>query len=395
MGTPLKFYGKTPQSTKAKCVLISAHRFIVELNSFSAEVTEVFRTIPSRLYDPKSRSWNFSISDYNLLMSKLQTLEPKITLEKLPPFILKIILPPKRQVEIDFEHIDPVLSSSLMSFQVEGVRFGIEKDGRCFIADDMGLGKTFTALAIASYYRNDWPLLIVTTASMKTVWEETITEYMPTISIMQVQYMVSSKDYIGDAKILVVSHDMMCRSQDKLKEKNFGVVIIDESHVLKNFKSKSYQAAFSLCKKAKRVVLLSGTPALSRPSELFTQLNLIDHRAFPGFTQFAMRYCDGKYTNFGFDASGKSNLQELEVVLSKKFMIRRTKQDILKSLPKKSQQLITLFDYSSDKTQITEEDKELMKVLGEKYASKKGTDKHSILLTLFAETARIKIPPVW
>ncbi|VEN34266.1 unnamed protein product [Callosobruchus maculatus] len=274
------------------------------------------------------------------------------------------------------------------------ILFGIEKDGRCFIADDMGLGKTFTALAIASYYRNDWPLLIVTTASMKTVWEETITEYMPTISIMQVQYMVSSKDYIGDAKILVVSHDMMCRSQDKLKEKNFGVVIIDESHVLKNFKSKSYQAAFSLCKKAKRVVLLSGTPALSRPSELFTQLNLIDHRAFPGFTQFAMRYCDGKYTNFGFDASGKSNLQELEVVLSKKFMIRRTKQDILKSLPKKSQQLITLFDYSSDKTQITEEDKELMKVLGEKYASKKGTDKHSILLTLFAETARIKIPPV-
>nr|CAI5846457.1 unnamed protein product [Callosobruchus analis] len=341
-----------------------------------------------------SRTWNFSISDYNALMTKLQTLEPKIALEKLPTFILKIILAPKCQVEIDFDRIDPVLSSSLMSFQVEGVRFGIEKDGRCFIGDDMGLGKTFTALAIASYYRNDWPLLIVTTASMKSAWEETITEYMPTISIMQVQYMVSSKDYIGDMKILIVSHDMMTRSQDKLKERNFGVVIIDESHVLKNFKSKSYQTAFLLCKKAKRVVLLSGTPALSRPSELYTQLNLIDPRAFTGFTQFAMRYCDGKYTNYGFDASGKSNLQELEVVLSKKFMIRRTKQDVLRALPKKSQQLVTLFNYASDKTEITKEDKELMKILGEKYASKKGTDKHSILLTFFAETARIKIPQV-
>lgn len=45
--------------------------------------------------------------------------------------------------------------------------FGIDKQGRCLIADEMGLGKTFQALAIASYYRHDWPLLIVTTASMK------------------------------------------------------------------------------------------------------------------------------------------------------------------------------------------------------------------------------------
>lgn len=35
------------------------------------------------------------------------------------------------------------------------------------IADDMGLGKTLQALAIASYYKTDWPLLIITTTSMK------------------------------------------------------------------------------------------------------------------------------------------------------------------------------------------------------------------------------------
>lgn len=39
--------------------------------------------------------------------------------------------------------------------------------GRCLIADEMGLGKTFQALAIASYYRDDWPVLIVTTSSMR------------------------------------------------------------------------------------------------------------------------------------------------------------------------------------------------------------------------------------
>lgn len=45
--------------------------------------------------------------------------------------------------------------------------FGIDKKGRCLIGDDMGLGKTFQALAIANYYKEDWPLLIVTTATMK------------------------------------------------------------------------------------------------------------------------------------------------------------------------------------------------------------------------------------
>lgn len=47
--------------------------------------------------------------------------------------------------------------------------FGISKNGRCLIADDMGLGKTFQALAIANYYKEEWPLLIVTTASMRYV----------------------------------------------------------------------------------------------------------------------------------------------------------------------------------------------------------------------------------
>lgn len=31
----------------------------------------------------------------------------------------------------------------------------------------MGLGKTFQALGIASYFKEDWPLLIATTASMR------------------------------------------------------------------------------------------------------------------------------------------------------------------------------------------------------------------------------------
>lgn len=45
---------------------------------------------------------------------------------------------------------------------------------------------------------------------------------------------------------------------------------------------------------AKRVILLSGTPALSRPAELYTQIIAVKPTFFPQFHTFGLRYCDAK-----------------------------------------------------------------------------------------------------
>ncbi|KAJ8915171.1 hypothetical protein NQ315_000423 [Exocentrus adspersus] len=386
------FYGQAQaqQRLAAKCSLISENRFCVEMSSFSNEAVRVFQTIPTRSYDPKTRNWNFHVKDYQLVVSKLRTLKDKLKVEQIPKYVLECVNQSQDEVFVDYNKLDPALSSALMPFQIEGLNFGIDKKGRCLIADDMGLGKTFQALAIADYYREDWPVLIATTATMKAVWEETIRTYLPSVPITQVQYMVSGRDYIGDSKVLIVSHDMMTRALDKLLQRSFGVFIVDESHVLKSFKTKCYKSALLLAKKARRVILLSGTPALSRPSELFTQLDLIDNKFFGSFYEFSTRYCDGKQTNFGWDASGKSNLQELEIVLAKKFMIRRTKEDVLKALPNKKQELITL---DTKLEEFSETDRQCLVALGEKYNNqKKSSDKHAVLLTYFSETAKMKIP---
>lgn len=209
---------------------------------------------------------------------------------------------------------------------------------------------------------------------------------------MSIQYMTSGKDYIGDSKILITSHDLMSRCIDKLIERRFGILIIDESHVVKSAKSKCFKSASQLSKLAKRVILLSGTPALSRPSELYTQLSLINNRFFSNFYDYSRRYCDGKQTTFGWDATGKSNLEELEVILTKIFMIRRTKEDVLKALPDKKQELITL---KTNLSQFSTEDRECLTALEKKYSEGKGAQKHTLLLTFFSETAKIKVPSVW
>lgn len=49
------------------------------------------------------------------------------------------------------------------------------------------------------------------------------------------------------------------------------------------------QAIVPLATKARRAILLSGTPALSRPSELFTQLNLLSASTWASFRDFGKR----------------------------------------------------------------------------------------------------------
>ena len=50
--------------------------------------------------------------------------------------------------------------------------------------------------------------------------------------------------------------------------------------------------------------MMSGTPALSRPSELFSQIQAINQNYFNNFHEFGVRYCDAKETKFGMDYSG-------------------------------------------------------------------------------------------
>lgn len=260
------------------------------------------------------------------------------------------------------------------------------------IADDMGLGKTYQALAIADFYRDDFPLLICTTASTREAWAEHVRTLLPSIPCQGISVFQSTKDYFADAKVVIVSYALMERNSERLASMKFGVLILDESHSLKNFKGKSTATALTLANKAKRVILLTGTPALSRPSELFTQLQMIDSKFF-SFIEYSERYCAAKRTQYGFDASGQSNLNELNVILKCKFMIRRTKEDVQFELSKKSRETIILDPDKvwTAKCEQMRETLENIKEYSDDYMKLKGgPQRDEILLKYYSETARLK-----
>lgn len=49
---------------------------------------------------------------------------------------------------------------------------------------------------------------------------------------------------------------------------------------------------------AKRVILLSGTPAMSRPCELYTQILAVRPSLFPRLHEFGVRYCDARQVTY-------------------------------------------------------------------------------------------------
>ena len=109
-----------------------------------------------------------------------------------------------------------------------------------------------------------------------------------------------SRDGFEVGEVTIVSYDLLARSIDDFEKYNFGIVIFvsnsvdftlefskvkynlnncffkqDESHFLKSAKTARYKAAQRIADRTRHVILLSGTPVLSRPIELYSQINLI------------------------------------------------------------------------------------------------------------------------
>lgn len=102
--------------------------------------------------------------------------------------------------------------------------------------------------------------------------------------------------------------------------------------------------------------MLTGTPALSRPVELFTQIEILDQN-FANYVEFTARYCGAYKSKFGWVATGATNLEELKMLLFKTIMIRRIKSEVFMELGAKYRELVTLeeYDISGEKDEEMEE----------------------------------------
>lgn len=227
----------------------------------------------------------------------------------------------------------------LKDFQKTGVKF-MTSQKTALLADDMGLGKTVQAATVIKELKCK-RALVLTLATLKFNWERELKSWIRNDLKCQVVLHVADKiDKTAD--VIICNYDLVIYKEirKQLRDLDYDVVILDEAHVLSNSDAKRtkavYDTQFGIIRGAKRAYLLTGTPVRNRPKDFFIMLKVFAPHCIEPYTSYeayAQRYCGAYYDSYGaLNDKGASNIDELAEKI-KPFMLRRTKDEVLKELP--------------------------------------------------------------
>ncbi|WOL10504.1 SWI/SNF-related matrix-associated actin-dependent regulator of chromatin [Canna indica] len=396
---------------------IHASGVIAAKFSYHSLLVDAFRKIPKASWHGTERLWMFPPSSLTVAEEVLSSVVgAHVEVQKLDPLVHRALtaasaVPDLRDL---YDRMPSYVEQKLLPFQREGVRFVLQHGGRALLADEMGLGKTLQAIAVASCIRDAWPVLVVTPSSLRLQWASMIQQWLniPSADILVVLSQHGGSNKAGfkivysnlksniylDGLFNIVSYDVIPKIKDMLLASDFKIVIADESHFMKNAQAKRTNACLPVLQKAQYAILLSGTPALSRPIELFKQLEALYPGVYKTVHEYGNRYCKGGI--FGL-YQGASNHEELHSLMKATVMIRRLKKDVLTQLPVKRRQQVFLDLNEKDLKQIRILFRELEVVKmniqkcdsSEKIESLKLMQKN-IINKIYNDSAEAKIPAV-
>jgi SWI/SNF-related matrix-associated actin-dependent regulator 1 of chromatin subfamily A len=242
----------------------------------------------------------------------------------------------------------------LFEHQKKGVEFLIAqiKMGR-ILADDMGLGKTRQSTIAADILRKGGKVLIVCPATLKLGWRDEILKVLPDAKVFVFRTLKPKEELdtkaFEAAEWVIISFKLTKKYESLLLAYDYAVFIGDEAHAFKNPTAQRTKIAFGFSKrnkvehvglvsKCRYTFLLTGTPIVSRPLDLFPLLEAVKHPLGANKYTYGMRFCNGYRTRFGLDFTGASNLHILNREIQNVYL-RRMKKDCL-DLPAKTRRIL-------------------------------------------------------
>ncbi len=233
---------------------------------------------------------------------------------------------------------------NLFDHQKQAIEF-LKKRRSAILADEMGLGKSRSAI-VALGDISDYLNVIICPASLKINWEREIHMVYPEDEV----YVGGEPDGFDYKKYawLIINYDQLQKWIGVLDGKKY-LLVGDEAHYIKG-NTKRSKLFLMLSDQAKRVYLLTGTPVLNRPIDLYKLLKAIKHPLSLTATKkdnwfgYAHKFCGAHWQRFGarkfLDVGGATNIDILYNEIKDVFL-RRMKSEVL-DLPEKIIQTIPI-----------------------------------------------------
>lgn len=210
--------------------------------------------------------------------------------------------------------------------------------GGC-LADDMGLGKTVQVLAMLESRRSLRrsrkvkgkipPSLIVVPRSLVFNWLQEAERFTPDLRVLDhTGPRLAPGDHFQDHDVILTTYGTLRKDAVHFDDFRFDYCILDEAQAIKNANTLSAKAARLI--KADHRLALSGTPIENHLGELWSLFEFLN----PGMLGNASALNLGGNNNHGLDASTKTMLAQA----LRPFILRRTKAQVAKDLPPKTEQ---------------------------------------------------------
>ncbi|KAG4304418.1 hypothetical protein PORY_002128 [Pneumocystis oryctolagi] len=232
-----------------------------------------------------------------------------------------------------------IQGGELMKYQKEGLNwlyYMCQKGRSVILADEMGLGKTIQIISLCSvlfHKWEKWPFLIVAPNSTISNWKREFSKWSPYLHVVPYHGEKIQRDIVRQYQLFhqQSSRDLKCHvvltsyhtiiTDSILGNFDWECLIVDEGQRLKNEHSLLFKKLTSY--KSQNRIILTGTPLQNNVKELFSLLQFLEPEKFDA-TKLSLKYLN----------MTSEKVSQMHDIL-RPLLLRRTKLDVLKSLPQK------------------------------------------------------------
>lgn len=245
------------------------------------------------------------------------------------------------------EAVQKAMSRPLFHYQRDGAAWlaqQLSQGHGAILCDDPGLGKTTQSIAAIAALEL-WPVIVVCPTTLKFNWAREFewSRIQPVVSIVE-----STRKVNLNADVIIINYDIIKQLEIALAEVGAKAIVFDEAHLLKEpLPSTTHRAAIAtrLAHYIRRSILLTGTPIMNRPHEMWRLLHIAHKQEWPSYEAFCDRYCKAQEDptksrkRIVTSAGRGERLDELQARTSE-ILWRRTKAEVKADIPLKRKNTI-------------------------------------------------------